>query len=191
MVLKYGFDGFSSHWWGLGAILYIQGNIGTCRQDGAASMICEVKGYRRTLSVTVSPAGKDLLSVHGELRDPDHEFDLEFMLLIPERRIIGPKVTFHHEPYPVCSAAIARVKDLDGVQIIYGFSSKAALMVGGPKGCTHVLELVMQCARTVSTVLFGTTKGGRTWKDIEERHPSEHKNLEPHLAGTCVGFPRS
>lgn len=77
-------------------------------------------------------------------------------------------VSMPSTPYPTCSQAAARFRQVVGLNIASGWRSDVNRLLGGTGGCTHVRELLFPMA----TVAFQTIRG---W--AEDSPPANAKGV--------------
>jgi hypothetical protein len=62
-----------------------------------------------------------------------------------------------HSPFQICPDILPNFQSLVGVKIGHGFTREVRARLGGPRGCTHIVEMLQQ----VATVAFQTTVSER------------------------------
>ena len=62
-----------------------------------------------------------------------------------------------HSPFQICPDILPNFQRLVGVKIGHGFTREVRSRLGGPQGCTHIVEMLQQ----VATVAFQTTVSER------------------------------
>lgn len=67
-------------------------------------------------------------------------------------------------PYEMCGGITPDFQKLVGLRIAPGFTAKTKELLGGAKGCTHLVELLGPMATTAFQTIF-TAKGGGKWRD--------------------------
>jgi hypothetical protein len=103
--------------------------------------------------------------------------------------ILACEAAMDHTPYAICPAAAPNFSALAGLRIGRGFLKAAGERVGGPRGCTHLRELLQQMA----TVAFQTVVPARAriaasrMADAETAVPDSFGG--PHaLVDTCLAY---
>jgi hypothetical protein len=84
-----------------------------------------------------------------------------------------------HGPYSMCGDIVDNFKVLKGVVIKSGWTQKTRELLGGTRGCTHLLELLGPLATTA----FQTIYPVRAKRDKDK--PVTHK---PGLIDTCHAY---
>jgi hypothetical protein len=62
-----------------------------------------------------------------------------------------------HSPFQICPDILPNFQRLVGLKIGHGFTREVRARLGGPEGCTHIVEMLQQ----VATVAFQTTVAKR------------------------------
>src|SRR5687767_5170896 len=62
-----------------------------------------------------------------------------------------------HSPFQICPDILPNFQRLVGLKIGHGFTREVRARLGGPQGCTHIVEMLQQ----VATVAFQTTVSER------------------------------
>ena len=78
-------------------------------------------------------------------------------------------------PHEICNQILSAFQQLIGLRIGPGWNRKIKELLGGVKGCTHLLELLGPMA----TVVFQTRASRRAVAIAHERHPDLYPNAEP------------
>ncbi|MCL6450164.1 MAG: DUF2889 domain-containing protein [Acetobacteraceae bacterium] len=80
--------------------------------------------------------------------DEDHDAGLEVCVEVASRRIVAASAVFRRAPYGErCAAVAGRAGRLLGLEVEPGCSRAVYRAVGGPEGCTHLVEMVMDALR--------------------------------------------
>ena len=82
-------------------------------------------------------------------------------------------------PFKICPNITPNFKKLNGLRIGPGFSKKAYVLVGGVKGCTHLVELL----KPIATTAFQTLIGKNAKKIRSKIRSGEHRKSP--MADTC------
>lgn len=119
--------------------------------------------------------------------DPDpitvHHMVVEMEVAFPALQIERAEVVFETFPHETCGSITDHYRQLEGLPIARGFSSRVRELFGGPRGCTHTTALLLamgpvavQCAWSmrcwenepgdVPTLRIGSADGslGEAWK---------------------------
>lgn len=89
----------------------------------------------------------------------------------------GLRASIEHAPYPACPHFPAdRFERLIGVQIAPGWTARVRMALGGPHGCTHLVEMLGPLATTAIQAVYA-------WRGEE---PGERDHQPPReFIGTC------
>jgi hypothetical protein len=87
-----------------------------------------------------------------------------------------------HGPYHTCADIVGNYKVLIGETIKSGWTQRTRELLGGTKGCTHLLELL----GPVATTAFQTLYAAR-----EKRKPAGSDGVRPSLIDTCHSWSSS
>ena len=79
-------------------------------------------------------------------------------------------------PFHTCREVTGDMRQLIGLSIGPGWMRKVRARVGGPKGCTHLLELLAPIATTAYQLMHGA---------LEERAKSRPSRSRPGIIDTC------
>lgn len=86
-------------------------------------------------------------------------------------------------PFRICPEITPNFQRLVGLKIGPGFQGKVRSVLGGPDGCTHLVELLGPMATTAFQTIF-------PWQERQMAKKSETKRREgrPRLLDTCHAF---
>ncbi|MBN2752568.1 MAG: DUF2889 domain-containing protein [Rhodospirillaceae bacterium] len=82
-----------------------------------------------------------------------------------------------HAPFSICPIVAPLASRLVGLSIGKGFMAEARRIMGGTKGCTHVLELLGEVAGTAFQTLHDVRK--------KETNATDHPERRPLIIDTC------
>lgn len=88
-------------------------------------------------------------------------------------------------PFHICPDITPRFQHLQGVSIASGWHRKVRELLGGVKGCTHLVELLAQMATTAFQTIYPATRAKR------EREATLHPHRQPPMLDTCHAFARN
>lgn len=116
---------------------------------------------------------------------PVHE--MRVRLTIDDDRLIRAcEASSEHHPFPLCAGAAPNFAELAGIRIGPGWMREVRRVVGGTRGCTHIIEMLSQ----MGTVAFQTQvakdrlKGKKRGQD-EDRNEKPEKKARPALLDSC------
>ena len=92
-----------------------------------------------------------------------------------------------HGPYAVCPKGAENITGLIGLQIGPGWKRKVQAAIGGPKGCTHITELMGPMATTAFQTLYG--EKARQKRDVVGADQNQQlKTPLPSLTNSCIAY---
>jgi len=93
-----------------------------------------------------------------EVGEPLHDLGLSLTF---DRDLVIRRVEafFDAAPFNRCSDITEAFKVLEGVQLVSGFRARSHELLGGVKGCTHLLELLGPIATTAYQTLWQSENG--------------------------------
>ncbi|MEJ2167863.1 MAG: DUF2889 domain-containing protein [Desulfobacterales bacterium] len=121
------------------------------------------KIHTRRIEVATFDCGPDGIIVEGSLKDdrlqPIHRPDGKQVApgrvhhMIIRLRVRGPNLTIEEievemptVPYEECRETLTSLEPIKGLQIASGFTNEVKDLVGGVKGCAHLLALLVSMA---------------------------------------------
>ena len=121
----------------------------------------EMRGYRRDDGlyeidgrVTDSKAQSIMLDERGPLAAGEFIHDMWVRLVVDENLVVRDIVAVtDSSPYAVCREATAAMRVIVGEQIKAGWTMRVKALLGGAKGCTHLMELLIPLATTAYQTL--------------------------------------
>jgi len=117
--------------------------------------------------------------------DPYHHLEMDLVLDAskPEAMVVKEAKAFMaRAPYPVCREPLERVKELEGLKVERGIRRTVTRLLGGPKGCVHLVDMFMEGIRlAIQGVVV-------VWS--ENLPPEEGEKLRRRiLGGVCIAYP--
>jgi len=95
-------------------------------------------------------------------------------------KILSAEAVLEHTPFSICPLAAPLTARLAGLTIGRGFMAEARRLMGGAKGCTHVLELLNDVAATAFQTLHEVR-----WRENEVRCAEGLPPRRPAIVDTC------
>jgi len=156
------------------------------------SLLTKVKGtkiHNRGIEITTYDAGDLQILVEGRLQDKrlveTHHFSGETLApqtyhhMILRLLVKGPVLTIEDlevemptAPREACIETLAMMEPVKGMRISSGFTSRVKELVGGPRGCAHVVSLLL-------TMAPAAVQG--FWSHLAQ-DPAKTKALAPRLS---------
>lgn len=132
--------------------------------------------------IKASAAESDgLFNVGVSLADTSHEMRLN-MVVDPVTMVIKEvQAEIIRAPYAICSKALDEINLVVGLKIEPGINRKVKELIGGIKGCTHIIELFQEGFKTAYQGNLHLIAG----KGAEQE---KVKKLEEILKGTCLRY---
>jgi len=100
-----------------------------------------------------------------------------------DAEIVAVDACMDHTPYAECKEVNHMAQQLIGLSIQKGFMQEARRRIGGCKGCTHIIELLMEVSGTAVQTLYDARKSKR-----EAQEKVTGKRSRPSLIDTCHAF---
>ena len=127
-------------------------------------------------------------STHGIIKSGSPVHHMQVRITIDFEMVIqhAEAVTVNG-PYAVCPKGAENITGLIGLKIGPGWKRKVQAAIGGPKGCTHITELMGPMATTAFQTLYGE-------KARQERHAvgaDQNQQLKtplPSLTNSCIAY---
>lgn len=92
-----------------------------------------------------------------------------------------------HGPYAICPKGADNITGLIGLQIGPGWKRKVQTAIGGPKGCTHITELMGPMATTAFQTLYG--EKARQKRDTTGADQTQQLQTPlPSLTNSCIAY---
>lgn len=115
-----------------------------------------------------------IYTLFGEVRPPGVVHDMIVRMIVrgPKLLIEGIEAEMVTVPNPDCRGALSSLSPLKGQSISAGFTTKVHRMVGGVKGCAHLVAL---CRAMASAAVQGA------WSAVASRPLGEGRITQRHL----------
>lgn len=144
--------------------------------------------FQRSIHLNAKKIDDDHLLVSSSLLDLEHSFHLDLTVQLSTRKIVSATASMSKAPLTQCLSALANFSQLEGLAIERGIIKEMHSRLGGPKGCTHLVELLTDVIRFTSMLLLGRIMGFQSnFKETmtEEEIIAEGKRK---LRNTCIVF---
>lgn len=144
--------------------------------------------FQRSIHLNAKKIDDDRLLVASSLLDLEHSFHLDLTVRISTRTIEAAVASMSKAPLSRCVSALSDFSQLEGLAIERGIIKKMHSLLGGPKGCIHLMELLNDVIRFTSMLLLGQAMGYRPERKesmTEEEIIAEGKKK---LGNTCIVF---
>ena len=111
--------------------------------------------FQRSIHSNVKKLDDDRLFVTSSLIDLEHSFHLELMVRVSTRTIESAKATMSKAPHTRCLKGVEGIPSVVGLLVERGIIREIHERLGGPRGCTHLVELLTDAIRLISMILIG------------------------------------
>lgn len=141
--------------------------------------------YRRRIQVDVDILKKVGYRTHAEFEDHNHHIKLDMVFQIGTGKVLEAKAEMIRYPFPECPLALEALQNIIGFRAVnFGSRKEVFKLVAGPKGCTHLAELVME---SVNARIQATDCLVPDWVD-PELIAQRRKQWENAWAGSCLHY---
>lgn len=139
----------------------------------------------RKIQIDVELAPGQGFATHAQFVDFNHDILLDMIFEMGTGKVLEARAQLVKHPFPECAQAIKAVDSLIGFRAVnFGSRKEIFQMVGGPTGCTHLAELVME---SINARIQAGDVLVPDWVDpdlIEQRR----KTWENAWAGSCIHY---
>ena len=121
------------------------------------------KIHNRTIDISIYEGDSDTLVMEGVLRDERlldsyrptgevyppgtlHHMIIRMLVRGPQLVIEDIEVDMPTIPHEICAETLKSLEPVKGMAIVSGFTTKVRKLVGGIKGCNHLLTLLIAMA---------------------------------------------
>ena len=137
--------------------------------------------FKRIKTIKAKLISNNKIKTETEMVDDQHIIKVTIIANKDDLKILDIKARMINVPYEICLKTAPKIKRLKGAKIQDGFYSKVKEVIGGPEGCMHLVDLVMDTARGVfQASLKIETRGLK----IEE----QREVLMKRLKNSCLGY---
>lgn len=144
--------------------------------------------FQRSIHSNVKRRGQDHLLVTSSLLDLEHSIHFEMVVRISTAAIESAKGAMSKTPLTRCLRGTEGISELVGLTIGRGVVREIQKRLGGPRGCAHMVELILDAVRLVSMLLIGDTVN--YWSELKEQLTEEEivARGKEKLKNTCLVF---
>ncbi|MEW6487066.1 MAG: DUF2889 domain-containing protein [Thermodesulfobacteriota bacterium] len=144
--------------------------------------------FQRSIHSNVKRRGEDHLLVTSSLLDLEHSIHFEMVVRISTATIEAAKGAMSKTPLTLCLRGTEGISELVGLTIGRGVVRQIQGRLGGPRGCAHMVELILDAVRLVSMLLIGDTVN--YWSELKEEMTEEEivARGKEKLKNTCLVF---
>lgn len=109
--------------------------------------------FKRDKSVSISQLDKSTIEISASLKDQFHEIYTTLIINCDTMEISSATAQMITVPWDLCREVIPKMEELSGLRIQKGLKHKVEEIVGGPHGCVHFVELVMESVVNIMQVV--------------------------------------
>ena len=117
--------------------------------------------FQRSVHLNAKKIDEDHMQIVSSLLDLEHSFHLELTVRISTRTIDSAVASMTKAPFSRCFSTVEKFSQLEGLSIERGIIKEMHARLGGPKGCTHLMELLNDVVRFTSMLFLGQSVGYR------------------------------
>ncbi len=111
--------------------------------------------YKKEITLEIHEEGEGAFRLVGAMKDHIHDITLEMRAVYPEGSIISAAADIEIAPYgDICRETERLVDSLVGTRIEPGMNKSVAQLLGGPEGCTRLVDIVMELAKAFFQLNF-------------------------------------
>ena len=137
--------------------------------------------FERIKTIRAKLISNNKIKAETEMLDSQHRIKLIIIANKNDLKILDIKAKMTKVPYKICLKTAPKIKKLKGVKIQEGFYNKVKDAIGGPEGCMHLIDLIMDTARGVFQASLKIEARGLK---IEE----QRQVLMERLKDSCLGY---
>jgi len=146
----------------------------------------DTEAFPRTRTTEIFKIAGAVVGVRNVILDPFHHIEVELELDASDPlnlSILRAEALMPRVPYPICRQPLERMGQLVGLRVKRGLRNKVVELVGGSRGCVHLVDLTMDGIKlAIQAVVV-------VW--ARERLPEEAEEIERKvLGGICIAYPR-
>jgi hypothetical protein len=145
--------------------------------------------FQRSIHSNVKKTDDDHLLVTSSLLDLEHSIHLELRIRISTKTIEAAKGSMSKTPLKRCLKGVDEIPRLAGLPIDRGVMKEIHRLVGGSRGCAHMVELLTDAIRLISMILIGNSVN--YWGALKEKNLTEEEIIAASmdtLRNTCLVF---
>jgi len=124
----------------------------TVRADLYGPKPGQVYRFRRDKVIEVRILG-NLIHLQEYMYDDSHEMSVSLRLEKKTKRVLNVETNVSRVPYHnICELPFIKSKVLVGLKADNGFGERVRELLGGPPGCTHLVDMVLDTIRYLKSV---------------------------------------
>ena len=147
--------------------------------------------FLRNKVIEVEPLADGSLGVSWRLTDDLLKAEINLVVQPPELEILEAEAFLERYPPLSCREAATLIKKVEGVSIGSGLRKILAGLLGGPTGCSLLMDAVLESSNAV--ILHFTRPGIEageqvTDQDLKLTALRERLKTNPRLVRSCIAF---
>lgn len=127
--------------------------------------------FERIKTIKARVVGKNSIKAETEMLDSQHRIKVIIIADKKNLKILDIKARMAKVPYKICLKTAPKITNLKGVKEV----------IGGPEGCTHLIDLIMDTARGIFQISLKIDTQGL--KPVKQR-----EILMERLKASCLGY---
>jgi hypothetical protein len=147
--------------------------------------------FQRSIHSNVKDLGDGRYLVTSQLLDLEHSLHLELVVRTENGEIEEATASMSKTPFGKCLKAAEGVSQLVGLKVGRGVMRQVGDLLGGARGCAHMVELITDAVRLIAMLLVGGDKGGKGYWDADKRDMTEEEVIEEtrqFLKNSCLVY---
>lgn len=142
--------------------------------------------FERTYNISLARPDDNSISIYVQLLDSLHDLRLNILLGVQPLAITGAHLEVVKIPRPQCEGIKELASNLVGLEIGKGLSKKLRQLLGGPSGCSNLLNMALISLPLAANAQYmhDPNKTGYIMT------PEEYNRMrEQVMRGHCLGWP--
>lgn len=135
--------------------------------------------FNRYKNTQVEKVDNITVKLTSTMCDTFHEINMVMLVDLNKAIVMDAKVEFLRQPDAICTETAKLADKLIGLNLGPGLTKRVKEVVGGPSGCTHLMDLVLEAAKS-----FLQGKFRIEFEAIQDRNEAR-KDLDRKLQGNC------
>ena len=139
--------------------------------------------YNRSISSYAERIADDRMVLGSFFIDTFHELNVTLEVHLPDLTILAAHAEMQRSPYPICADVMKNVHALVGKSAGAGIGKLARETLGGPQGCAHLEETLLEAVRSAIQAEFVSSGIGLAEDEKVEVYRKKWQN-------TCYAWSR-
>ncbi len=144
--------------------------------------------FQRSIHSNVKELDDGFFLVTSQMLDLEHSMHLELLVSVSDGRIERANAVMSKVPFAKCHMGAEGIKKLAGMKIERGIMGNINNAVGGPRGCSHMVELVCDAVRLIAMLRI---RARTRYGEIERKNKTDEDviaELGVFLRNSCLVF---